>query len=159
MLTATQEDYLEAIYRLGESGSDVHITALAERLACKLPTVTRTVQRMVELGFVDHEARGTVHLTKAGRATAEHLVHRHEDMVRFLAVVLGLSPEDAEADACQLEHGMSALAAQRLHQWLEHLSRLHPDDQRRALSFTGRDDYAVPDFHRLPQGKTVGWRE
>jgi len=158
MLTPTQEDYLEAIYRIEEEGEAVYVSLLALRLGCRLPTVTRTVQKMVKSGFIEHEARGGIHLTQAGRATARHLVHRHEDLVAFLSLVLGLSSGEAESDACQLEHGMSALAAQRLHRWLVHLGNLAPDMQARVLGFRGRDAAGVPDFERLPAGKTVGWR-
>jgi DtxR family Mn-dependent transcriptional regulator len=158
MLTATQEDYLEAIFRITRSERDVHASELASRLGCKLPTVTRTVQRLAELGFVSHESRGTVDLTRTGRSTAEHLVHRHEDLVRFLSDVLGLSQEHAEQDACQLEHGMSALASQRLHQWLIHLDGLSSEDAAAALNFAGRSSNRAPDFDRLPESKTLGWR-
>ena len=158
MLTATQEDYLEAIFRITRSERDVHASELATRLGCKLPTVTRTVHKLVELGFVSHESRGTIDLTRSGRAIAEHLVHRHEDLVRFLSDVLGVSEEYAERDACQLEHGMSALASQRLHEWLIHLDGLAPDITASALNFAGRSDDRVPDFDRLPESKTLGWR-
>jgi DtxR family Mn-dependent transcriptional regulator len=158
MLTATQEDYLEAIYRITRSERDVHTSELAMRLGCKLPTVTRTVQKLVDLGFVSHESRGTIDLTRGGRAIAEHLVHRHEDLVRFLSDVLGLSEQQAEEDACKLEHGMSALASQRLHEWLIHLDGLSPEVTAGALEFAGRSDNRVPDFDRLPESKTLGWR-
>ena len=158
VLTATQEDYLEAIHRLEEEGEQVQVTHLADRLGCRLPTVTRTLKKLVGSGFVDHESRGTVHLTESGRATARHLVHRHDDLAKFLSLVLGLSPGESEKDACQLEHGMSALAAQRLHRWLQHLDQLDASARDRALRFRGRDADAVPDFDWLPDGKTVGWR-
>ena len=158
MLTAVQEDYLEATYRIERRGDDVHISLLAERLACKLPTVTRTVQKLVAMGYVDHETRGTVLLTRMGRSTAEHLARRHEDLVRFLVSVLGMSQTGAETDACQLEHGMSRLAAQRLHRWLIHIAGLAPAQREMLFRFEGRDDMAIPDFHQLPEGRTAGWR-
>jgi DtxR family Mn-dependent transcriptional regulator len=158
MLTATQEDYLEAIFSIERTGGDVHISLLADHLGCRLPTVTRTVQKLVEMGYVDHKTRGTVHLTGMGRYTAKQLAHRHEDLVRFLVSVLGMSQTDAETDACQLEHGMSRLAAQRMHQWLIHIERLVTAQRDVLFRFEGRDDTAVPDFHRLPGGKTAGWR-
>jgi DtxR family Mn-dependent transcriptional regulator len=158
MLTATQEDYIEAISRIAKTEPDVHVTELAARLGCRLPTVTRTVRRMVELGYVAHESRGTVQLTETGRATAEHLVHRHEDLVTFLHDVLGLGHEDAENDACQLEHGMSALAAQRLHGWLQHLDGLSESARERMLQFRGRTLRESPDFSLLPEVRNHGWR-
>jgi DtxR family Mn-dependent transcriptional regulator len=158
VLTATQEDYLEAIHRLEEGGGPVQVSHLGERLGCKLPTVTRTLQKLVRNGFVDHESRGTIHLTETGRSTARHLVHRHEDLVKFLSLVLGLSPRESESNACQLEHGMSALAAQRLHRWLQHVDQLDAAAREKALHFRGREVEAVPDFEWLPEGKTAGWR-
>lgn len=158
MLTPTQEDYIEAIHRISEEAETVTVTALAERFGCKLPTVTRTIKRMVEAGYVDHELRGAVTLTGRGRRIARHLVHRHEDMVRFLRVVLGLGPEQAELDACQLEHGMSALAAQRLHHFLEHLEDLPSVLRERLLAFAGRELDETPDFETIPESKQIGWR-
>lgn len=158
MLTATQEDYVEAIYRIGETEPDVHVTKLAARLGCRLPTVTRTVQKMVELGYVAHESRGTVQLTATGRATAEHLVHRHKDIATFLHNVLGLNLDDAENDACKLEHGMSALAAQRLHSWLQHVDGMAASDRNRLLEFHGRTLRESPDFDHLTEVRNHGWR-
>lgn len=158
MLTATQEDYLEAIHRIEREGGKVAVTLLAERLGCKLPTVTRTLQKMVKTGYINHESRGTIQLTVDGRATARHLVHRHDDLVKFLSLVLGLSSEEAEGNACQLEHGMSPLAAQRLHGWLVHLEGLEAAARGKLLQFRGRDAEAVPDFDSLPETRHLGWR-
>lgn len=158
MLTATQEDYLEMILRITQLAGEVRITGLAKRMGCKLPTVTRTVRRLVELGVVAHESRGSVHLTRSGRAAAEELVHRHEDLVRFLNVVLGLLPDQAEKDACQLEHGLSSLAAARLHRFLLHLEQLEAEPRRRLLEFPGREQSDLPDFHSLPTIRAAGWR-
>jgi DtxR family Mn-dependent transcriptional regulator len=158
MLTAAQEDYLEAIHRIEAEGETVQVSLLADRLGCRLPTVTRTLQRLVRLGYVDHQSRGTIHLTETGRSTARHLVHRHEDLVKFLSVVLGLGSAESESNACQLEHGMSPLAAQRLHRWLQHVDNLEIHDKEKVVQFRGRDGDAVPDFDRLPEGKTAGWR-
>jgi len=158
MLTAAQEDYLEAIHRIEADGETVQVSLLADRLGCRLPTVTRTLQRLVRQGYVHHQSRGTIHLTETGRSTARHLVHRHEDLVKFLSVVLGLSAAESESSACQLEHGMSPLAAQRLHRWLQHLDDLDNESKGKVVHFRGREGDAVPDFDWLPEGKTAGWR-
>lgn len=162
VLTAIQEDYLETIYRIegagGVEGSGVRATDIATRLGCRLPTVTRTVRRMAEQGFVYHESRGLIELTDRGRRIAENLAHRHADTVTFLVKVLGLDPGQAYADACQMEHGLSPLGAQRLHEFLEYIEGL--DAERRAviLDFARRTTEAAPDFAHLPNGKTAGWR-
>lgn len=157
-LTAIQEDYLEMILRLSGDQSGVRTTDLAARLGCRLPTVTRTVRRMVEAGYAAHQSRGLIRLTKRGRGAAENIAHRHADTLDFLSRILGLSPEQADVCACQVEHGLSPLAAQRLHEFLEFVQSL--DGRRRAVitRFARRASATADDFPFLPTGKTIGWR-
>lgn len=140
MLTKTREDYLEAVLNFTERAGEVRITDLANTLGCRLPTVTRTVQAMVADGWLLHEARKGVRLTRHGRAVALELAHRHDVTVRFLTLVLGFAPEAAEAEARRLEHGFSAFCYDRFRAWLEHLESLHPSVRRAALDFPGRDE-------------------
>ncbi len=157
-ITPIQEDYLEIIYRLALDAGGVRTTDIAERLGCKLPTVTRTVRRMAAAGFVEHESRGLIRLTDAGRMAAENLAHRHADTVTFLVHVLGLTEKEAEIDACQVEHGLSPLAAQRLHEFLEYVNQLPPDRREMITRFARGASHSTPDFAHLPTGRTAGWR-
>ena len=157
-ITPIQEDYLEAIYRLSLDSAGVRTTDLADRLGCKLPTVTRTVRRMAQAGFVEHESRGLIRLTDAGRNAAENLTHRHADTVTFLTEILGMSAREAEVDACQVEHGLSPLAAQRLHEFLEYINTLTPSEREIITKFARGASLSTPDFAHLPAGRTAGWR-
>lgn len=157
-ITPIQEDYLEAIYRLSLDSAGVRTTDLAERLACKLPTVTRTVRRMAEAGFVAHESRGLIRLTETGLRAAENLAHRHADTVTFLVDILGMTAKEAEIDACQVEHGLSPLAAQRLHEFLEYINKLTAKEREVITQFARHASISTPDFEYLPAGKTAGWR-
>jgi DtxR family Mn-dependent transcriptional regulator len=158
-ITPIQEDYLEIIFGLAlESGAGVRTTDIAERLGCKLPTVTRTIRKMVQAGFVEHETRGLIRLTQSGRRAAQDLAHRHADTVTFLVGVLGLTREEAEVDACQVEHGLSPLAAQRLHEFLEHVQSLDENQRDVITRFARKRSIKVTDFAHLPAGRTAGWR-
>lgn len=157
-ITPIQQDYLEVIYRLSLDNAGVRTTDIAERLGCRLPTVTRTVRRMAEAGFIEHRARGLVRLSDLGRRTAENLTHRHADTVCFLVDILGMSPDDAERDACQIEHGLSPLAAQRLHEFLEYVQDLTPAQREPMVRFARTASTSIADFEHLPAGKTAGWR-
>lgn len=158
MLTAVQQDYVEAIYRLEqEQGESVRITDIAAQLGTRLPTVTRTVRRLTELGLVHHATRQQVQLTTAGRRMAVECVHRHEDLVLFLTEILGLSMTQAEQDACQMEHGMSSGTAQRLHELLEHWQRCDDQSRRSILGFR-RKTSGEKSFGHLPRRQVHGWR-
>ncbi|MCC7476850.1 metal-dependent transcriptional regulator [bacterium] len=173
-LSPAQQDYLEALYRLASSSapetalralqrgrtgqglSGVRITDLAAALGTRLPTVVRTVARLRELGLVEQEQRGQVHLTADGLQLAAQLAHRHSDVVYFLYAVLGVTAKRAEAEACLIEHGLSAETAQRLHLFLERWDALS-ESQRSRLS--GMDKRVRPtQFTLLGEGAGAGGR-
>ena len=160
MLTAVQQDYIEVIHRLEvEAGrGQVRVSDIAAQLGTRLPTVTRTLRKLTDLGYTCHETRAGVGLTDRGRTVASEILHRHVDLVRFLTDVLGLSPEEAEIDAGQMEHGLSGRAAQRLHELLEFIDSL-TDDQRAPLDqFLSVVSTGRKDFRNLPPNRTEGWR-
>lgn len=157
-LTAIQEDYLEVIYHLGKDSNGVRTSEVADRLGCRMPTVSRTVQKMVEMGLVHHKSRGLIRLTDLGMSTAENIAHRHKDIVAFLRQILGMTSDQAEADACQIEHGLSPLAAQRLHDFLEYVATLGHDDRRVISEFARHASQSAIDFPHLKRSKSAGWR-
>ncbi len=160
MLTAVQEDYIEVIYRLEQDAPDkeVRVTDIAAALGTKLPTVTRTVRKLTELGLVKHSIRQEVTLSSTGRQMASEIVHRHEDLVDFFVLLLGANPDDVEHDVCQIEHGLSRENAQRLHDFLEHFKKLDPSLQQRITGSRKRVVRTTSDFRNLPDSKSSGWR-
>ena len=159
-LTPTQEDYLEAVYRIAaEQGNrNVRVTDIARSLKCRLPTVTRMVSKLTERNVLKHKHRGLVSLSRAGRLAAENIVHRHEDLVMFLERILGLPKRVAERDTCQIEHGISRQTPERLHPFLEYLKRRKQSRKRKARSFPFPAPRHLPTFHHLPRGRPVSWR-
>jgi len=166
-LTPAQQDYLEAIRALHAGEPGARVTDIATALGTKLPTVVRSIAKLRQLGLVLQEERGRVFPTASGAALAAQLAHRHADVARFLAEVLGSDPLSAEADACVLEHGLSAPSAQRLHEFLERWDAV-PATMRAALAGSvpegcGADDRAAiasaPDFNLLGGAAGSGSRK
>ena len=79
-LSTAQEDYLETILQLERETDQVRISEIAHRLGIQQPSVTRAVQALNKLGYVDHEVRRSVRLTEKGRLLAAALSHRHADL-------------------------------------------------------------------------------
>lgn len=163
-LTASQQDYLEAVHRLLHPQDEnsprkaVRITDIAIALGTRLPTVTRTVARLTERGLFRHEPRQGVRLTMRGERLASAFVHRHEDLLRFFVLILGLDQETAERDTCQIEHGLSEMSAQRLHEFLEYVDRLTDDAKEPFFRFASRPARSERPFEALPDQKVSGWR-
>jgi DtxR family transcriptional regulator, Mn-dependent transcriptional regulator len=159
-LTAAQQDYIETVYRLAlRHGADqVRVRDIAAELGTRLPTVTRTVRRLTALGLVEHVERRDVRLSPMGARIARDIVHRHDDLVQFFTDILGLSKNEAERDACQAEHGVSAKAARRLHEFLEQVATMPSDERLRLTAFRTEDRRPFAGFRSLADAKTRGWR-
>lgn len=113
-LSSTMEDYLEAIHTLQQSSPVTRVRDIARALHVKMPSVTSAVRALGEQGLVRHERYGYVDLTPEGREVAEQVHRRHIALVGFLTDILQLEPEQAEREACELEHGLTPETLRRL---------------------------------------------
>jgi DtxR family Mn-dependent transcriptional regulator len=120
-LSASPEDYLAAIHHICDPAGAPRMRDIARRLKVRTSSANAAVGRLVQAGLVSHERYEYVELTARGHAYAQRIVRRHRMLKHFLSQVLGVSPEVAERDACQLEHGVSPETTERLVQFMEAL--------------------------------------
>lgn len=118
-LSASLEDYLEAICQICSDGGVARMRDIARKLNVSTPSANAAVSRLGQAGLVSHERYEYIELTDRGRRYAERIVRRHQMLRRFLTQVLGVSPEVAERDACQLEHDVSPETTERLVNFME----------------------------------------
>ena len=121
MVSASLEDYLEVIEEITSGGGVARMRDIAERMKVRTPSATAAVRRLGKMGMVTHERYEYVELTEVGREYAEGVVKRHGMLKRFLSEVLGVSGENAEEDACVMEHGLSTDTSERLMRLMEYL--------------------------------------
>lgn len=106
-MTASLEDYLEAIYFLnGNEG--VRVTDLALELNISKPSVNRAINTLKNQGLVEHEHYGSLKLTEKGLELAKNVAQRHKILKKFLKSILGVEEKTAEKEACLIEHNLSA---------------------------------------------------
>ena len=67
-----------------------------------------------EKGFIRQEAYSGIELTDAGKEMAQMILNRHNTIRTFLEEVLGVSSENAEHDACKIEHIISEETFQKI---------------------------------------------
>jgi DtxR family Mn-dependent transcriptional regulator len=113
-LSASQEDYLEAIYHLVRDGRAARTSDIADRLRVRRSSVTGAVRTLAARGLVEHSAYGLTSLTRRGLAAARGVAGRHRSLREFLESILGLPPDQAERTACVMEHGAPPELPQRL---------------------------------------------
>jgi len=100
------EDYLEAILALREERGAVRSIDVAQHLGYSKPSISRAMSILKANGYLIMEKDGHLTLTEEGEKVARSIYERHRFLTQWL-MVLGVSPETAEEDACKIEHNIS----------------------------------------------------
>ena len=100
------EDYLEAMLVLYEEHGYIRSIDIAKYLGVTKPSVSYAVKRLRESGYINMEANGPITLAPAGYKIAKRIYERHKTLTAFL-VKLGVGQQQAEEDACKIEHVIS----------------------------------------------------
>ena len=93
------------IAELIDKTGEARLTDLARGLSVTHVTANRTIKRLQRKGLVTSQPYRSIFLTAEGRSLAKESRHRHETVVRFLA--LGVPAKVAESDAEGIEHHVS----------------------------------------------------
>lgn len=112
------EMYLETILVLKSEHGSVRSVDVARALSFSKPSVSRAIGILKDEGYVTVEENGELNLTEAGRARAIAIYERHRYITKFLAGVLGVPHETAEADACRIEHIISQETFDKIKEYL-----------------------------------------
>lgn len=134
-LSASLEDYLEAIYNLS---SDNRI-ARAKDIACQLrvarASVTGALRTLAQRELINYKPYGYITLTERGRRLAWKIVRRHQILNYFFAQVLGVETTAAQEAACRTEHTLGPEVTTRMTAFVEFIRRKQADGQDLGQSF------------------------
>ena len=106
-MTKSLEDYIEAIHLHIKAEGSARVVDIANSLGVKMPSVNNAVKELAKLGLISYEPYHSITLTDEGRRQAEEIFRRHTILKDFL-LSIGVSAENAERDACSMEHVLSA---------------------------------------------------
>lgn len=119
-LTESIEDYIEAIYlEFQEHGKGVRITDIAVKLSVSKASANDAVRKLKDLGHVEQERYGQIYLTESGKDLAVKVYEKHRLITEFLIKSLDVSQENAEKDACGIEHIISEETFEKMKAYLE----------------------------------------
>lgn len=111
-LSASLEDYLEAILELGNGYAGVKASDISQRLKVTRPSVTGALRLLNERRLINYAPYAPITLTPAGEALARKVLERHHNLYEFLHKVLLIPVADAEEAACSMEHILPEQTAQ-----------------------------------------------
>jgi len=122
-LTASLEDYLEAIFQIVQDKQAVRAKDIGKRLDVGRSSVTGALHALADRELINYAPYDVISLTDSGRAMAEEIVRRHEALRDFFVKVLSVNPADAEAAACKMEHAIPESVLERFVEFVDFVDR------------------------------------
>ena len=113
------EDYLEAILRLKEENGIARSVDVAKKLGVSKPSVSRAMSILEDGGYLTFGTIGSLELTKKGLAKAQEVYSRHILLTDFLVKITGVSKEQAEENACRIEHDIDDDVKAGIEKWMK----------------------------------------
>ncbi|MBR6103074.1 MAG: metal-dependent transcriptional regulator [Ruminococcus sp.] len=118
-LRESGEDYLETILILHDRTGYVRSIDVANELGYSKPSISRAMGILRENGFITVERDGQILLTETGRQKASEVYERHLLLTKFFHEILGVGMENAENDACHIEHDISVETFEKLRKFVD----------------------------------------
>lgn len=102
----SSEDYLETIFVLSKKLPVVRSIDIATELHFSKPSVSVAMKHLRENECIEVSSAGFITLTNKGMEIATSIYERHQVLSEWL-ISLGVDPEVAVRDACEMEHQIS----------------------------------------------------
>lgn len=100
------ENYLESILKLSEQMPRVRSIDIVNELGFSKPSVSIAMKNLKENGYITINANGSIELTDKGYEIASNTYDK-EKLITKLLTLFGVSHEQAQIDACRIEHIIS----------------------------------------------------
>jgi DtxR family transcriptional regulator, Mn-dependent transcriptional regulator len=126
-MSASTEEYLEALYTLTQDGQAATTSELSRRLNIAPASVTEMLKKLAESDYVHYSPYQGVTLTTAGFEIAEKMARKHRLLERFLHDTLKIGNDRVHDEACAMEHSLSDETERAICQNLKAPDRC-PDD-------------------------------
>ncbi len=134
-LSASLEDYLEAIYNIIRENQAVRAKDIAERLGVSNASVTGALRTLAKREYLNYEPYGVITLTPEGEKIAREIARRHQILKDFLVKVLWVDVDEADEAACKMEHGIPPGLVDRLIDFIEFIEVCPLGGERLAEGF------------------------
>jgi DtxR family Mn-dependent transcriptional regulator len=105
-LSASLEDYLEAIYNLANESNIARSKDIANLLGVSRASVTGALRVLKKKGMANYKPYDYVTLTESGQSAAAEIARKHDILKSFFIDVLGVEADVAQQAACKAEHSL-----------------------------------------------------
>lgn len=120
-LSASLEDYIEAIYHIITKNQVARSKDIATRLGVSRASVTEALRTLSKKQLIHYAPYEPITLTTVGKKTAEDVIYRHNALKRFFTEVLAIDTKTAEDGACKVEHAAPPEVIERMISFIDFL--------------------------------------
>lgn len=120
-ITARVEDYLEIIYQQLEVSQKIKAVDISKKLGISRASVTEALQKLAQRGYIVYEKNSPIELTEIGEKIAKEVILKHNILCDFFTEVLKVEKEEAEINACRIEHVITEKAFEKIKNMVETL--------------------------------------
>lgn len=124
-LSASLEDYLEAIFNLAGTSNVARSKEIAKSLGVSKSSVTGALRILKDKGLANYKPYDYVTLTKTGKAAAEQVARKHDILKSFFVNVLNVAPGVAQQAACKAEHTLGPKVIAKLLCFIDFVTQSH----------------------------------
>jgi DtxR family Mn-dependent transcriptional regulator len=103
-LSASLEDYIEAIYHIVAEKNAARGKDISKRLNVSGPSVTEALRALSQKGLINYAPYEAITMTPEGKTVALEVIRRHNALKKFFIEVLAVDESTAELGACRFEH-------------------------------------------------------
>ncbi len=122
-LSASLEDYLEAIFQIVREKQAARAKDISDRLNVRRSSVTGALHALADRELINYAPYDLITLTDKGRSVAQSVVRRHEVLRDFFTRVLAIGEAEADQAACKMEHAISDRILNRFVEFVDFVER------------------------------------
>ena len=128
VLSSSLEDYLEALYLIYKKYNTVKAIDISRALNVSRASTTEALKKLSEKNFINYGRYGAISLTDEGISTAKEVIKKHTSLYEFFEKVLGASHDEAQDNACKIEHIISKDILERIVAFTDYYSKNYGGD-------------------------------
>lgn len=119
ILTASEADYLKAIYLVSLKG-EIKVTKIANHLNYSKPSVIRALKKLKELKLIIYEPN-LIEMTLEGKRRAKDIIRRDNILKKFMIDILEIEEEVAIIDSEKIKHAVSCYTITKLEEYVREI--------------------------------------
>lgn len=104
------EDFLEVIYRQWRDGKPMGLSDFVIETGENKTHLRSLIKKLTGFRYIEIDEDDRITLTDLGKMRGKECLERHQKLTIFFQMVSGMDEEEAEKDACRVEHTISRKA-------------------------------------------------